>query len=445
MAVIDNIFLLTCAVLVGMLALGSCFVIPVSRLPVVALILYCVIPQKAIPGAIVQLFAPGLLVLLIWGLRRWLAQDDSKVVSAKLVRHAPGVRRASLLFVAISFCLGFLSISRFTSFGWLVYFAVALLIPIFVKDVSDEAHALRRSIPVLGSAIALWSILEFAVGRDPVYDAIFSLVGREDYQHWMSYRADGTFGHPLFAGTFFAIAVTVSVASWMTYRRKSFIVYALLSGVGLVLTLSRGAFLAAGLGVLVVLLVASVGRARGYSQVRSRGTLGVLGGAGIFFLILSQVDFVTDRLGSSEARASNEGRSSVLDISLRAAESYQWVGSGPGTSRAAASPFNFINLPIESGYLELLISVGVIGLLAFIGIGIFSLIDAARRRDLIAVSLIVPFFIAIAGYNSLDGQRSTALLLGLVLLAACGADRREDPTPQPDSAAVDGVRSGSFA
>lgn len=415
--------LLVAGAVMVLVALAFCFLVPAKQLPLIALILYCLVPQKALPGQTVQLFAPALVVLVVWGIRRLLSsvgRDQLDVGDGQRTGFSKAMRSCIVLLILVSGVLAVISLNRFTSFGWLLYFSVGLLMPLLVRNFEEESRSLRNAVPILGSLIAGWSVFEFVLGYDPVYSVIYDVVGRGDYQHWASYRADGTFGHPLFAGTFFAVTTVVSLAAWISSRERKNLFFAAMCAVGLVLTLSRGAFVAAALGVLTVLLLAARQDRTNFSAGKGRGVLGILGITSLGVLVVSQLDFVTDRLGGAEAQSSNEGRNAILGISIRAAEDHNYLGSGPGTSRSAALPFNHIDLPIESGYLELLISLGVLGVLAFIGIGVMAVLCVFRRRDVLGVAFIVPLFVAIGFYNSLDGQRSTALLIGIFLIAACG-------------------------
>ncbi|WP_225858095.1 O-antigen ligase [Rhodococcus wratislaviensis] len=330
------------------------------------------------------------------------------------------VRNWILGFSGFSILLSGVSIVRSTSVGWLWYFLVSLLIPVLVGDLTLEARALRRAIPIVGSIFGAYSTIEFAIERDPIYDSLYFNVGRGDYQHWSSYRADSVFSHPLFAGTFFAIATVVALTAWLEGGRRREIPFAIFCGTGLVLTLSRGAFIATTLALFAVF----VGIFLVPKTAARQRMVGAVAGSVIGVLIVSQLGFVQNRLNSAEAASSTTGRGSLLEVSIRAVAQYYWMGSGPGTSRVAAEPFNDVGIPIESGYLELLISLGIVGFLCFIGIAVSVVLSALSRGDLVGLGMSVAFFVSIAGYNSLDGHRSTAILFGLVLIAASSSVQR---------------------
>jgi O-antigen ligase len=97
------------------------------------------------------------------------------------------------------------------------------------------------------------------------------------------------------------------------------------------------------------------------------------------------------------------------------------LGTGPGTSSLAAAELGF-SLPIENSLLQILVSLGVPGLLLF-GLLIGLALRASLRNPggLAAASALVAYVVSVSGYNAIDDRRSAHVILGLLLVIALNA------------------------
>jgi hypothetical protein len=406
-------------------------ILPVHILPVIALVSFVLIPQKVLAGSDLQLLGPSLIIIAVWLGRRYLmswrlslplpARTERIIVAPQSV----ATKVLFLLFALVGSATLLWTLAPETSLLWLAYLWIGVAGSIFITDVTDETRLLRIAFPVIGGVLGVYSLVEFGLGRDPLFDSVYEAIGRGDYQHWSSYRADATFAHPLFAGTFFATALVLALGWWLSDGSKVAGFCTVLTGAGLLLTVSRSSIVAGIVGCVVLLIGVSLS-ATGSVRRRNLWATGIGFGA---LISIVNVGPLADRLESAEATSSNEGRQSVIDVALESAANHGWIGSGAGTSRSAALPFNFSGLPVESAYLEILISIGVAGLiLGSLYFGSVCL-DVFRRGDFSGLGAVIAFLVTIGFYNSLDGQRTTFVLLGLVFLVA-----RSGGSSRPSSA-----------
>ena len=109
------------------------------------------------------------------------------------------------------------------------------------------------------------------------------------------------------------------------------------------------------------------------------------------------------------------------------------MGTGPGTSGQTARLLD--SIIIENSMLQLLISVGIPGLLLFVAF-LGSLVWCAWARGDLGVGLaVIGYAIAITGFNSLDAVRNMHILIGFLALLAVHesiAPAKPAPSLSPD-------------
>lgn len=146
------------------------------------------------------------------------------------------------------------------------YFATGGLLFLVLVDVvrqEDQGQILLFCLLGAGYAVALCGIAEFAGGRSLLYDAAFD-PGNEAYRRlvpdpWFERRIVSTVGHPVVLGSYLALLLPVSLAAAAGARARS-VQAVLLCGTlalagALLLTFSRGAWIAAAVGVGVFVLL----------------------------------------------------------------------------------------------------------------------------------------------------------------------------------------------
>jgi O-antigen ligase len=158
-----------------------------------------------------------------------------------------------------------------------------------------------------------------------------------------------------------------------------------------------------------------------------RGKLGVFTRVASIALILAAGafilanPFVQERLNSDEAGESDATRSTLFDLTFYTASQYNWLGSGPNTSAEAVRPYNVNYALVESGYLQLLVSVGIPGLILFFLVLAVSGVLALKRGLFGAAGLLTGYAVAIAFFNVLESNPPTLVLIGFSLVTVWGS------------------------
>ncbi|NYD68512.1 O-antigen ligase family protein [Agromyces atrinae] len=401
------------AMIVGIVVL---LLVPTWSLPAIMLGLYAlgVFAVVTLPASLP--LPPTTLILMLWVIRRLLdslRQHANGAASVPRIGNSHvGLWSALALGVWVIFTL-FAGALGSQGQGWAISFFTAVLVPVCVGFSEREARALKSTWIALGGIIGFYTVIESALRQNFLYWAL----GMPSSQHWSMYRAEGPFGHPLLLSTFLVVAFGLGVGMWLQYGRKSALVGGALSLTGVVMSLSRGAILAAIVTIFAVYLLAGA-RSEGRSSKRLVG-LGALALAGVVTVVFGTS--VVDRWTSTEAAGSTDARDGGFSVALSAAEWGHWLGTGPGTSAVAAQQFGF-TLPIENSYLQILVSLGIPGLVVFTLLCVSALSVTIRRIDIAAFGGLVAYLVAIAGYNLIDDRRSAHVLLGCLLIIALNAE-----------------------
>lgn len=398
-------------VIVGLIAM---LLIPSHALPATALVLFAVVPPRLLPqdGPLGALPITT-IVLVIWAIRRIVAPGD-RPASQPLPRSGFRIASAVLavLFIAWSISVLVRSIDVQTSVGWLTSFSAGALLVCFVKNCRPEAELVQKTWLVLSGALGAYAVLEAALRTNPIWGTVYSVLGLTSSQHWSTYRSEASFGHPLFAALFFAVGCALGVGIWLSNGSRRVLVATAASGLGVVATVSRGALLGLVIAVAFAILVSLV--LRGEKRLWRYGALAV--GGSIAVLIATQFGSFAERNDSTEAGLSSQARDIGLYVAFRAAEMSGFVGSGPGTS--GISGRMIYDVVIENSGLQLLISVGIPGLVLFILLVAFAIVTAWRRGAVGPAAGLVAYAIGITGFNALDALRPMHILLGCLLLMA---------------------------
>ncbi|ROR73340.1 O-antigen ligase family protein [Bogoriella caseilytica] len=415
--------------LLGAVLLLVAMAVPRHVLPAAAVIIYALLPTKLLPGtAMMEALPLGTILLIVWRVRVWLDAH----LSTRRTDWEPDRPRGSWGAAAAA-CAALFSLwalisamahsSTFFGLGWIVSFCAAVFVGLTVRSAPQEAALLRRTWIVVGGLAGSYAVLEFVLGGSPLFGTLYALVGETTSQHWSVYRAEVSFSHPLFAGVFLSVATVLGVLSWMERRESASLVWGLLSAAGVVATLSRGPMLATIAALIAGLVI--VGLRRGERRPGQFALLAVIGLAAA--VVVSRLEAFATRTGSVEAELSAGARRTGMDVALQAAASSNYLGTGPATSGQTAARFG--SVVIENSYLQILISLGLPGLILLLGILAAVLVIALRARRTAAAAAAMSVVIAFAGFNALDAVRSMHLILGLVVFLALHlpADDGDDP------------------
>jgi len=428
------------AAAVGAIALTVLLLMPTDWLPSAALVVFLAVPRVALSvNDLLSTVSPAVLVLLIWYVKSF--------AEASARRREPGYQPARVspwavvtigLLVAWIFVLLLYRGPRATSLAWSFAFIVLALAIVLVPNAASAVRRLQSTFLWSAVVMALYCVVEYVLGHNFLFERINSLVNTEPLQHWSVYRAYGSLGHPLYAGLFFAMAFAVAFGRRFSGGGNRYLVFAGISMVGAVLTVSRSAIGAIAVTAGIIVLLSLVRRSSIGPGQRVVLALLVVGGV----LAVTQVSAFQDRLVSNEAAGSTNARNVVLDIALQAAAANDWLGAGPAMALTAAAPYNPFGVIIESAYLQILISLGIPGLVLFALLVGAAALRAIRVGAYAGLGALAAFVACVAFFNLLESSRPSLVLLGFALLMAW----REQPQFGPardalpaDTAATEGV------
>lgn len=436
-------FIVVPLLLVAFVAVLVLFLVPVEVLPALALTLYVLIPPRILPqdGPLGALPLTS-IVLVVWGVRRLVLGQGNPARGGGVpalawrggkptVEPAP-FKAAAVVFGLVFFAWATLSLLRTpdtqTSLGWLISFTAGALLPLAIGTATREAQLIQRTWLLLGGWLGAYAAIEAVLRFNPVWGTVYDLIGLPNVQHWAVYRAGASFGHPLFAALFFAVACTLAIGNWLTTRSKGAMTVAIFSGLGLVATISRGALLAAAIAVAIAYIAALLIRGeKRWGRFGFVGAMAVVAAIGLF-----QFDAISARSDSSEGQLSSQARDTALWVTFRAADFTGWLGSGAGTSGITGRLF--ADVVIESALLQLIIGLGLPGLILFSLILTSAFLHALSTGAVGPAAALLAYAICMSTFNALDAVRPMHLLLGCLIILTLNPPRDalpDRPVPAP--------------
>ncbi len=411
------------------------FLVPVSWLPSIAIAVLALFPTRFIPSdGPFNAIPPLALVLGIWLFRRLIVPAGRSGLpperpTALVARYAV---YASALLLASWFVLSTLITGvQESSIGWVLAFTTSALLPLAVLDARREAALLRSTVLVVGAIAGAYVMVEMVLGFSPLYGAA------SGEQIFSVYRARGAFSHPLFAAAFLTIPAALGLGTWLTEGRRWPLVAAALSTAGVMATVSRGPLAAVGAAVAFALLLSPV--FIGWDHLRRWVQLLLVAAVGAVAVL--NFGPLAERADSIESRISADVRDRAIDISFRAADLSGWIGTGPGTSGETSRLFDTII--IENSLLQLLISVGIPGLLLFLVFVASLAWRATVTGELGGLLALAAYVIAISGFNTLDAVRSMHILVGVLVLLCLHGGARTRVSFAPSAVRRDLARAAS--
>ncbi|MEF7616506.1 O-antigen ligase family protein [Aquincola sp. MAHUQ-54] len=360
-------------------------------------------------------------------------------------------RRGWLALLAAYFLIRLASVVGSEAFGLSAYqvanelLTAGLIVPIFYSVFNTNANIqkLLWSIVLAGAIIGVLTVVERALGR--TLFANVRLPGMTVDSEWLyaaimeksrggSYRAQGTFSHPLLLAEFSAFALPICLyfcAVAKGVRRILSALAVLLVIIAGALSGSRAAFAALPIGLV---MCATILMCRQWLVNRQLGVASVILSlsfvVGIFGIALLWLTGTIDSsLVSGRTYAEASSTNTRLDMLARGIPKileHPFLGYGPGLSAYIAGVKNSIALTIDSYYLSLAIDSGLLGLgvfaLLFIGALLFGLKRAISSSDdfdlmrgMVAVSLLGMLLVkAILS----TPHNAPLMLLGLALITA---------------------------
>ncbi len=418
------------AVALGAIAFTVILLLPTDWLPAAALVVFLVVPRVALNiNDIISTVSPSLLVIVLWYVKNWAGSRRARREGRP---PEPVSVWAKILVVLLLLWIAVLLLyrgPRLTSLAWTFAFVVLCLAILFVPHAARAIRNLQTTFLWSAAIMAVYCALEYVAGSNFVFERVNALVSTEPLQHWSVYRAYGSLGHPLYAGLFFAMAFAIAFGRRFSGGGNRNLVFAALSMLGVVLTVSRSSVGAVAVAAGIIILPNLVRRSS--LSPAFRGFLALLVVGGVY--AITQASAFQDRLGSDEAQGSTDARNAVFDLSMVTAQAYDWLGAGPAMALTAAAPFNPNAVIIESAYLQILISLGIPGLVLIGLLVAGGALRAIRAGAYAGLGAIVAFCANAAFFNILESSRPSLILLGFALLMAW----RENPALPAGGAALD--------
>lgn len=432
--------------MIGLILVGAvtwAFVGPRKWLLPSALVMLAVYPRK-FSGAegILEFVAIPLVLIVAWFLRGGTERLAANWSTASTGKAA--AQRLALLLGCWCFLLSLVSVALVTSLQWTAALIISITMLCLAPPDPDEVTRIKGTWVVVGALSGLYCFLEFALQMNPVYDLLYEMVGANPVQHWSVYRPSAGFGHPLYAGLFLSMASALALGEAVSGRkhRLAYAAAAVVCALATALTASRSALgaLAVAAGMVLVLSIVGRGKLSPLTKTVFSGTVVV------FMWAAYQLPSLQERLESEEAESSWEARAVLLRISLATADERWYLGSGPGSSAIAIERHNPQDYLLESSLLQLLVSLGILGLALFLLLIAVSFFRAARRGELGLVGLLVAFCVSTFSFNALDSNRVYLVPLGLALCMIWGVPRRRPHPSRSRTRRVDGIdiRDGSW-
>lgn len=334
-----------------------------------------------------------------------------------------------LLFVVWSYMTIFWSIDKEKTFIISSMLLLIALLYISVKKFFEEGHFINIPkyyiwLSIAASIFGLWQFFSDNLGMSQS----FSFLGNDYIRGTFPFpRIQSTFFEPLYFAHFLLICIYLAIYRIVKKEnRRFFWILLLILGLSFFLTLSRGAYIA--LAVTIILALVSLIIWSHQSIVRFMFSLGVLavslscalsliyffsGRAGIktyFSQTLNAKDYLS---GNDEKSREETVRGYTIQVALNNWQAHPFLGVGTGTFgslpefekvRAGGNPRQTVN----SLYPEILVEEGVIGLILF-GLFLFFLFRQAfisiekkdRLKKIILMAAVLALFIQYASFSTL--------------------------------------------
>lgn len=406
----------------GLFALGAILAMPVHWIPAFALLVLTFFPSRFIPNDGPFRALPPLTVLLVvWAFRRTVLGQSASPERVGLGPLRPRAARLAIYLPAVFLLLWLLysvatSVSTRTSVSWTISFVLALGAPMLVMDSRREGLLLRRTLMWSGALLGAYAFVEVLLGSSPIYGAIYQALGTHIDRDWSVYRAFASFSHPLAAAAYFTVPTMLSLSEWLRTAKVKYLVYAGLGALGIFATVSRGSILAIAIGAgFVFLCYLFSPSARTQGRMAGMVVLGLIGG-----LFAASFGPLQERSDSLEGGLSDAAREVAVSVALKAAAYGRWLGTGPGTSGQTSRRFD--GIVIENSMLQLLISIGVPGLLLVLALLGGIIYNSLSHGDVGAAAATVALTISFTGFNVIDAVLYLHILLGTVVLLSLSSD-----------------------
>lgn len=400
-------------------ALAVLLVLPADLLPALAVLSFAAAPYWLFGGTpLIGSTGLGPVIMLVWAARMLAGPRAQRAWRGR------GVLIPLLaILVTISVVASLLLTERqgnstftYGPIPWAVSFCIAVLLPAITIRTERMLRWLQQMWLVVGAAFGVASLVEQFMRFPIIYGHLYAGRSLNIEQRWSVYRSFVSFGHPLYAGLFFSLAAAIGISLWLKSGKRSPLMLGVVAFVGAVSTVSRGSLFALAAAIAFAALATTLSRRRSVNR-DVRLLLLAVGGFAAAALTLNST-LVNDRASSEEASTSSGARSDLSSIALELSQGSSIFGTGPGTSSAVASEYT--RLVIENSWLQLLVSLGFVGLTLVVWLVAAAFAAAWGRRDPVGIAVLSCFVVGVGVFNGLDDVPSLHTVLSVTLLLAFG-------------------------
>jgi polysaccharide biosynthesis protein PslJ len=401
------------------------FAVPVELLPAIAIWVFCLLPVNDLP--VPELFraaSPGVVILVIWLVRRGRRPP---------AQTPPSTRVLAALVVVCLLATTVVTISVSRSLVWTFAFVASVLLPIFARGFSArEGRLLIANFIGLSAVLSCFAVVEYAIRDNPLLGHLYERSPYPLIQHWSTYRVTTTLGHPLNNALVFSAAAVAAFAAYLETRHLRMLGAFVLTLIGLFLTGSRGALYLTPVALLLVVVAYAYMHSW---RLQGLGRLLLLLGIAGAIAVGLYAQTIGARASTGEALSSSNVRNEDVRVGLARARKLDYLGSGPGTSNSArnegAELIGDSSIVIENSYIQLLISIGLPGLLLIVALFSSIVRDGIRNHALPAVGAFFASVLVIATFNFAEGVRPGLILLGLLAGACLARSAGDQRTASP--------------
>lgn len=410
----------------GVLGIVVLVRLPLRLVPAVCLVLFALVPAQYLPthdGTVSPTLGAAIILLM-----RFVVGGGRIRIDGVLALW--GVASTLLVIATLASPLPLSSLAW--SFNALV---LVLALSLVVRELPGAAETVVRTWIGLGGALGAYALLELALRQNPLMGWLY----RDDPSiqgGWSIYRATTTLGHPLINGVFFAVAAVLGLAALAASPSRRTAALTLLSMAGVVASGSRGALLALGVGVVLVLL---------------RTALRINSGRVLTALLLlccvvaiPAVLWVGQRSSTDEGAGSNAVRAETLRDGLVLWQQKWLLGAGPGISDTLKRQMSIgdSRRGIENSWLQLAVSLGAVGIAVAVLLVVVALV-VSRRSVLPAIgAALIVYVVSVTSFNLIESVRPALVMLGLLLGVALAGINEAASAPRlvPGRAPLDEAR-----
>jgi O-antigen ligase len=329
--------------------------------------------------------------------------------------------------------------------GLLIYFVATLIF----TDTPRRLRAIVRAITIFGFLLAMFGLTQS-----------FTTDGTRVY--WFRQLAQSTAFGPFINRHHFAGYMELAIAlplgllfsgSIESYKRPIYAFVAMMMGVALIMTNSRGGIISLAAEILFLAVVAGPGLLRGERRPRAQRIRSALLRAGLAFGLIAVLiggtiavggsDVFTRLLGTANAADPTTGRSHFWSVTVDVIKAYPVVGSGLGSFSVIYTVYDshngFYRLEqAHNDYLQTLADGGIIG--GILGLAFLIILfgrgfarretDDKFRRGVATGALAGCFAVLIHSFFDFTLHTTSNALLFLILAALATQDSRVDQGSQ---------------